>query len=75
VSTEEDSPTSRGLLQVEEARLPGIGVRHDFETRSGRRVGVMSHRGGRRDLLIYDTRDPDRCSENIPLTSDEADTW
>ena len=61
-------------LQVEEVRLPGIGVRHDFETRGGRRVGVVSHRSGQRDLLVYDSRDPDRCSESIPLAADEADT-
>ncbi len=57
----------------EEVRLPGVGLRHDFQTRSGRRVGVVSHRTGRRDLVVYDTRDPDACSEVVKLATDEAD--
>src|SRR2546422_4885436 len=60
-------------VEVEEVRLPGVGLRHDFQTRSGRRVGVVSHRTGRRDLVIYDTRDPDACSEVVKLATEEAD--
>ncbi len=33
----------------------------------------MSHRTGRRDLVVYDTRDPDACSEVVKLATDEAD--
>jgi TrkA domain protein len=61
-------------VEVEEVKLPGVGVRHDFQTLSGRRVGVISHRSGRHDLLIYDTHDPDSCSEIVHLATDEADT-
>lgn len=61
-------------VQVDETPLPGIGLRHDFVTASGRRVGVVSHRTGRRDLLAYDERDPDACREDIPLTGEEAET-
>lgn len=53
--------------------LPGIGVRHDLITESGRRVGVVSHRSGRRDLVLYDEDDPDACTADIPLTDDEAE--
>lgn len=60
-------------VQVEETALPGVGLRHDFLTSSGRRVGVVSHRSGRRDLVIYDVADPDACSEVVPLTIEEAD--
>ncbi|AEH09212.1 MULTISPECIES: cation:proton antiporter regulatory subunit [Protofrankia] len=60
-------------MDVEETMLPGIGLRHDFRTRSGRRVGVVSHHGGRRELVIYDTDDMDTCSESIPLTAEESD--
>jgi TrkA domain protein len=60
-------------VEVEEVRLPGIGLRHDFQTRAGRRVGVVSHRTGRRDLVVYDVRDPDSCSEDVKLDIDEAD--
>jgi TrkA domain protein len=61
-------------ITVEEVELPGIGLRHDFLTHRGRRVGVVSHRSGRRDLLVYDPRDPDACSETVSLTTEEADT-
>ena len=30
----------------------------------------MSHRTGRRDLVVYDTRDPDACSEVVKLATD-----
>ncbi|MQA83612.1 MAG: potassium transporter TrkA [Streptosporangiales bacterium] len=60
-------------MQVEETALPGIGVRQDLVTTSGRRVGVVSYRTGRRELVLYDTEDPDAGSEVIPLTDGEAD--
>lgn len=59
--------------RVEETLLPGIGLRHDFETAAGRRVGVVSHRDGRRELVVYDARDPDACVAQVRLTSEEAD--
>ena len=59
------------MTEIEETRLPGVGVRHDFRTRSGRRIGVITHRGGDRDLLIYDEDDPDACTETVRL--DEQD--
>lgn len=61
-----------GSVQVEETPLPGIGVRQELVTASGRRVGVVSRRDGRRELVLYDIEDPDACSEVIPLTDDEA---
>lgn len=53
--------------------MPGIGVRHDLVTSAGRTVGVVSHRNGRRDLVVYDVDDPDSCVAAIPLTDDEAE--
>jgi TrkA domain protein len=61
-------------MDVQETALPGVGLRHDFTTRAGRQLGVVTHRTGRRDLLVYDRRDPDSCQEVIQLTDDEADT-
>ncbi|WP_433530732.1 cation:proton antiporter regulatory subunit [Micromonospora sp. CA-263727] len=60
-------------VRVEQTALPGIGVRHDMVTESGRRLGVVSHRNGRRDLVLYDPDDPDGCAADIPLTDDEAE--
>jgi TrkA domain protein len=59
--------------RVEQTPLPGIGVRHDLVTSAGRTVGVVSHRNGRRDLVLYDVDDPDSCLASIPLTDDEAE--
>jgi TrkA domain protein len=60
-------------MDIQETALPGVGLRHDFTTRAGRQLGVVTHRTGRRDLLVYDRDDPDRCQEVIQLTDDEAD--
>jgi TrkA domain protein len=60
-------------MDIQETALPGVGLRHDFTTRSGRQLGVVTHRSGRRDLLIYDRADPDACQEVVQLTAEEAD--
>ncbi|MEJ3743407.1 cation:proton antiporter regulatory subunit [Actinomycetes bacterium KLBMP 9797] len=60
-------------VRVEQTALPGIGVRHDVVTSSGRRIGVVSHRNGQRDLIVYDDDDPDASVASIALTDDEAE--
>lgn len=55
------------MVDFEETRLPGVGVRHDFMTRDGRRIGVITHHSGRKDLLVYSAEDPDACSEVVHL--------
>jgi TrkA domain protein len=57
---------------VRETKLPGVGVRHDFTTGDGRDVSVLVHRDGRREILIYDAADPDRCTSLVELSA--ADT-
>jgi TrkA domain protein len=52
--------------------LPGIGVRNDVITASGRRVSVVSQRSGERDLALFDADDPDASTDLVPLTDDEA---
>lgn len=59
---------------VQETQLPGVGVRHDFVTRRGERIGMISHRTGHRELLIYDTEDPDACKETLRLEEDDVRT-
>jgi TrkA domain protein len=61
-------------MEIQETALPGVGLRHDFTTRAGRQLGVVTHRIGRRDLLLYDRDDPDATQEVIRLTQEEADT-
>jgi TrkA domain protein len=59
-------------VNVDVTQLPGIGVRKDFEARSGRRIGVVAHRDGGIDLIVSKHDDPDDCAAQVPLTVDEA---
>ena len=60
------------MSEVQETPLPGVGLRYDFESHHGERVGVLVHRTGRRDLLVYDRDDPDRCKSTVELEPDDA---
>lgn len=57
---------------VEETALPGVGVRYEFLTEAGERVGMIVHRTGRRELLVYDRDDPDSCRAVLRLGDDDA---
>ncbi|WP_410596334.1 cation:proton antiporter regulatory subunit [Amycolatopsis sp. lyj-23] len=59
-------------MNVEVTPLPGIGVRKDFATRTGRRIGVVTQRDGHIELIVSKSDDPDACAASIPLTADEA---
>ncbi|MCU1628828.1 MAG: TrkA-C domain protein [Pseudonocardia sp.] len=59
-------------MNVEVTPLPGIGVRKDFALRNGRRIGVVTHRDGKIELIVSKSDDPDACLAELPLTSDEA---
>ncbi|GAB4513563.1 MAG: cation:proton antiporter regulatory subunit [Anaerolineae bacterium] len=60
------------MTAIKETNLPGVGVRHEFVTRSGDRLGVILHHSGRRDLLVYDRQDPDSCRSVLPLSEDDS---
>lgn len=64
----------RDYIEVNQEDLPGIGVRNDFMTDKDRRVGVVTHKDGHRELLVYEDRDPDSVSEAVHLTPVEANT-
>lgn len=59
-------------VHVERTDLPGIGVRHDILTAAGRRLSIVNHRDGSRELALSDEDDPDRCDDTIELTDPEA---
>lgn len=59
---------------VQETQLPGVGIRYDFVTKEGDRVGVLVHRSGRRELLLYARDDPDSCRAVIRLELDDTRT-
>ncbi len=60
------------MVEVERTALPGIGLRHVFSTVRDRRVGVVSHHTGRRDLVIYRRDDPDSAADTVVLSDEEA---
>lgn len=62
------------MATVRETNLPGIGVKHDFTTEDGRDVGVLVHRDGRRDIVVYDADDPDICSAQISFSAPDTRT-
>lgn len=62
------------MSKVSETQLPGVGVRHEFVTHEGDRLGVLSHRTGRRELLLYDREDPDACRSVVHLDDDDTHT-
>ncbi len=61
-------------MDVNEILLPGVGVRYELDTAAGVRVGVVSYRDGRFELVRYQADDPDSSSSLLVLTSEEADT-
>jgi TrkA domain protein len=61
-------------VDVEVTPLPGIGTREDFALRDGRRIGVVTHRDGKFDLIVSRMDDPDACMASIVLSPEEAST-
>lgn len=59
-------------VRVEKVDLPGIGFRHDVIISNGRRISVVSHRDGSRELALFDEIDPDASTDSIPLNDQEA---
>ncbi len=62
------------MADVDETQLPGIGIRYDFTTETGRRIGVLVHRTGRRDMFLYSAEDPDESAVTLNLSPDDART-
>jgi TrkA domain protein len=61
-------------MEVFETPLPGVGVRYEFTTEVGDRVGVVVRRDGRRELVLYDEVDPDACRDIVSLAAPESAT-
>ena len=59
-------------VRVEKVDLPGIGFRHDVVVSNGRRISVVSHRDGSREIALFDAIDPDASTDSIPLNDQEA---
>jgi TrkA domain protein len=59
-------------MQIERARLPGIGVHYTLTTAGGHRIGVICHLTGRRDIVVYAADDPGVVTHAAPLSPAEA---
>lgn len=59
-------------MEVFETKLPGIGVRYEFQTSAGDRIGVVVRRDGRRDFVVYDEIDPDACRATVSMEPEES---
>ncbi len=62
------------MTVVHETPLPGVGVRLEFRTSTGRRVSVIHHHSGRRELTVDDPSDPDATREMLSLDEGESRT-
>jgi TrkA domain protein len=60
------------VTEIHETELPGIGVRQEFDTVSGTRLGVLTTRTGRKELLLYDREDPDSCRATVHLDPEDS---
>jgi TrkA domain protein len=54
--------------------LPGIGVRYKFVTEDGARVGVVHHRSGMRELVLFEHDDPDTSHDLVRLGPEDSRT-
>ncbi len=61
-------------MELFETPLPGVGVRYEFTSAARVRLGVIVRRDSRRELLLYDEKDPDACRDTVSLTGEEAAT-
>jgi TrkA domain protein len=60
--------------EIQEVKLPGVGVRYEFETADGNRIGVVSHRSGLREIYASRADDPDAFARLLGLSPDDART-
>lgn len=61
-------------MDVTETVLPGVGVRYELDTAAGTRVGILSYRDGRFELVRYRRGDPDAAVPLLVLSAEEAGT-
>jgi TrkA domain protein len=64
--------SSTAMAEIRETDLPGVGTRFDLVTSNGEPVSVLVHRSGRREILVYDREDPDRCRTALQLSAEDS---
>lgn len=62
------------MTVVQETPLPGVGIRFEFRSSSGRRICVIHHRSGFREIAVEDERDPDATRSVLALDEEDSRT-
>ena len=60
-------------MDVKEVLLPSIGVRYEFTSHDGERIGIIARRSGEFDVVRYARDDPDQAQPIFHFTDEEAD--
>lgn len=60
-------------MDVNETLLPGVGLRYEFDNSDGDRIGVIAHRKGDFEVLVYAAPDRDKARRVFRLTEREAE--
>lgn len=61
-------------MEVRETKLPGVGLRYEFENRYGERIAVIARRGGEFEVFVCaQPDDPDSARRVFRLTDREAE--
>ena len=62
------------MSEIREVKLPGVGVRYEFESSERKRIGVIAHRTGLREVYVSRPDDPDEFKRVLALSPDDART-
>ena len=60
-------------MDVKEVLLPSIGVRYEFTSHDGERIGIIARRSGDFEVVRYARDDPDQAQPIFHFTDEEAD--
>lgn len=60
-------------MDVKEVLLPSIGLRYEFTSHEGDRIGIVARRTGDFEIVLYSGDDPDQARPVFRLTDDEAE--
>jgi len=61
-------------MDVKEVLIPGIGLRYEFRSHDGDRIGIIARRSGDFEIVLYGNDDPDQARPVFHLNDEEADT-
>jgi TrkA domain protein len=60
------------MTEINETRLPGVGIRFDFLMENDDHLVAIVHNSGRAEILLCDKDDPDACHEVLRLAKPDV---